>query len=127
MDTNMERNLRRVRCELCRRGLLADYNVYDYPDGAEKPVLYSAVKGYFWRDKSMRHGGETLQIAGQIAGNQSYGYHLYAFPDRRGRLGCKATDLIDIDGALYRITALTDLHGAFWKADLEVWPYGISG
>ena len=128
MDTNMERHLRRVRCELCRRGLLLDYNVYDFPDGAVKATLYSAVKGYFWRGKSNRRwGSETLEIAGQITGTSAYDFHLYVFPDRHGNIGCKVTDLIDIGGTVYRVADMNDLYGVFWLLDLEVYPYAIPG
>lgn len=120
------RHLRRLRCELCRGGLLKDYNVYDFPDGAAKATLYSTVKGYFWRGKSTRRNGEILEIAGQIGGASAYDYHLYVFPDRHGNPGCKVTDLIDIDGSLYRVTAMTDMHGCCWTADLEVYPYAVS-
>ena len=121
-------HLRRVRCELCRRGLLLDYNVYDFPDGAVKATLYSAVKGYFWRGKNNRRwGSETLEIAGQITGTSAYDFHLYVFPDRHGKIGCKVTDLINVGGTVYRVAAMNDLYGVFWLLDLEVYPYAIPG
>lgn len=118
---------RRLRCALCRKGLLQKYNVYDVPDDAP-PVLYSTVSGYFYR-KGSRHSAGVLEIAGNLGEQSAYTCRMIAFADADGTLGCKTGDLVDISGTggeIHRITGINDIHGIYYVLDLEVWECGLS-
>lgn len=119
--TTTDHNRCRLRCALCRRGLLVRYNVYDtghLTDGA--PTLYTTVSGYFYR-KGSRHQSEVLEIAGQLADSSLYTCRLLTFD-----CPCKVGDLVDIGGSVYRIAAIIEVYGICFTLDLEVHPYGIS-
>lgn len=116
--------VRRLKCTICRRGLLKEYNVYDVSEEGA-PVLYSTVSGYFYR-KNAWHLGEHLEIAGHINESNSHHCRIIVFTRADGSLGCKVGDLVDIgsDG-VYQISDSYDLYGICFMLDLEVWPYSI--
>ena len=76
---NMGRKINRLRCALCRNGLLRSYNVYDVPIdeyGAQgTPVLYTTVNGFYYA-KGSRLGSFALEIAGNLlkGGGKTHAY-----------------------------------------------------
>lgn len=121
---NMSSKLRRLRCTLCKKGLLQKYNVYDVPidkyGASGEPVLYSTLTGYFYR-KSNRTQSEVLDIPGNISECQKYTYKIIAF-----ELTFKVTDLVDISGTFYKIIEIDMLYGICYSLTLEVWANGLS-
>lgn len=118
---NINHKTGRLRCALCRRGLLATYNVYDVPRdefGAwGEPVLYSSVTGYLFV-KNTRSAADTLEIAGELTGCADGVCKLIAFSPE-----CKISDLVEVDGVFYRIVRRRALDSICAVLELEVYPY----
>lgn len=118
---NVSKKAHGLRCALCRRGLLATYNVYDVPKdefgACGEPVPYADVKGYLFT-KGSRSGADTMEIAGKIAGNTDGDRRMIAFEPV-----CRVDNLVEADGVFYRITAIRRVHSICLVMDLEVYPY----
>lgn len=114
----------RLRCALCRRGLLAAYDVYSLTTGnggaVNVPVWRTSVKGYFYA-KGSRHSAEVTEIAGEIAGGTVSNYRLVVFENEGG-----VNDLVDVDGVVYRVTGVRSVHALCRVMELEVYPCEFS-
>lgn len=118
---------KRLKCRLCRRGLLQKYNVYDLPEEGA-PILYSVVNGYFYR-KGSRHSAEVLEIAGNLSEKSAYTCRMIAFANDDGTPGCKVGDLIEVGGigkTVYKVAETNEIYDICYVLELEVWPYAIS-
>ena len=117
---NTARRSNRLRCVLCRNGLLQSYNVYDVPVdeyGAEgTPVLYTTVKGFYYA-KGSRLGSFALEIAGNLLKGGGKTRRLLTFDSP---VTCKVGDLVSIGDAFYRMTAIESVYGLYHVIELEV-------
>ena len=116
---NTERKINRLRCVLCRNGLLQTYNVYDVPVddyGAQgTPVLYTTVKGFYYA-KGSRLGTFALEIAGNLMKGGGKTRRLMTFDDP---LTCKVGDFVSIGDAFYRMTAMEPVYDLYHVIELE--------
>ena len=116
----MRNKICRLRCALCREGLLQTYNVYDVPVddyGAEgTPVLYTTVKGFYYA-KGSRLGSFALEIAGNLLKGGGKTRRLLTFDNP---LTCKVGDLVSIGDAFYRMTAIESVYDLYHVIELEV-------
>ena len=116
----MRKKICRLRCVLCREGLLQTYNVYDVPVdefGAQGvPVLYTTVKGFYYA-KGSRLGSFALEIAGNLLKGGGKTRRLLTFDNP---LTCKVGDLVSIGDAFYRMTAIESVYGLYHVIELEV-------
>ena len=116
----MRKKICRLRCVLCREGLLQTYNVYDVPVdeyGAQGvPVLYSTVKGFYYA-KGSRLGSFALEIAGNLLKGGGKTRRLLTFDSP---VTCKVGDLVSIGDAFYRMTAIESVYGLYHVIELEV-------
>lgn len=123
---HMRKKICRLRCVLCREGLLLRYNVYDVPVdeyGAEgTPVLYTTVKGFYYA-KGSRLGSFALEIAGNLLKGGGKTRRLMTFDDP---VTCKVGDLVLIGGVFYRMTAIESVYDLYHVIDLEVYAGGYS-
>lgn len=117
---NTARRINRLRCVLCREGLLQNYNVYDVPVdeyGAEgTPVLYTFVKGFYYA-KGSRLGSFALEIAGNLLKGSGKTRKLLTFDNP---VTCKVGDLVSIGDAFYRMTAIESVYDLYYVIELEV-------
>ena len=117
---NTARRINRLRCVLCREGLLQTYNVYDVPVddyGAEgTPVLYTSVKGFYYA-KGSRLGSFALEIAGNLLKGSGKTRKLLTFDNP---VTCKVGDLVSIGDAFYRMTAIESVYDLYHVIELEV-------
>lgn len=117
---NTARRISRLRCVLCREGLLQTYNVYDVPVddyGAEgTPVLYTSVKGFYYA-KGSRLGSFALEIAGNLLKGSGKTRKLLTFDNP---VTCKVGDLVSIGDAFYRMTAIESVYDLYHVIELEV-------
>ena len=115
----MKKKLCRLRCVLCRNGLLQVYNVYDVPVdeyGAEgTPVLYTTVRGFYYA-KDSRSRSLALEIAGNLLKGGGRTRRLMTFDDP---VTCKVGDLVLIGGAFYRMTAIEAVYDLYHVIELE--------
>ena len=95
----MRKKICRLRCVLCREGLLQTYNVYDVPV-----------------DES-RLGSFALEIAGNLLKGGGKTRRLLTFDNP---LTCKVGDLVSIGAAFYRMTAIESVYGLYHVIELEV-------
>lgn len=123
---NTTKRIGRLRCVLCREGLLQSYNVYDVPVdeyGAEgTPVLYTSVKGFYYA-KGSRIGSFALEIAGNLLKGGGKTRKLLTFDNP---VTCKVGDLVSIGDAFYRMTAIESVYDLYHVIELEVYESGIS-
>ena len=116
----MRKKICRLRCVLCREGLLQTYNVYDVPVdefGAQGvPVLYSTVKGFYYA-KGSRLGSFALEIAGNLLKGGGKTRRLLTFDSP---VTCKVGDLVSIGAAFYKMTAIESVYGLYHVIELEV-------
>lgn len=116
----MRKKICRLRCVLCREGLLKSYNVYDVPVdeyGAQgTPVLYTTVKGFYYA-KGSRLGALALEIAGNLLKGGGKSRYLMTFDDP---VTCKVGDLVSIGDAFYRMTAIEPVYDLYHVIELEV-------
>lgn len=107
----ISRSVCRLRCILCKRGLLRKYNVYnvivDKYGTASELVPYSCITGYFYK-KSNRYRTEIIDIPGEISADTRCQYYLIAFS-----CNCKSNDLVDINGQFYKITVIDNTCGYY--------------
>ena len=117
---NTARRINRLRCVLCREGLLQTYNVYDVPVddyGAEgTPVLYTSVKGFYYA-KGARLGSFALEIAGNLLKGSGKTRKLLTFDNP---VTCKVGDLVSIGDTFYRMTAIESVYDLYNVIELEV-------
>ena len=117
---NTARRINRLRCVLCREGLLQTYNVYDVPVddyGAEgTPVLYTTVKGFYYA-KGSRLGSFALEIAGNLLKGSGKTRKLLTFDNP---VTCKVGDLVSIGDAFYSMTAIESVYDLYHVIELEV-------
>ena len=117
---NTARRINRLRCVLCREGLLQTYNVYDVPVdefGAQSvPVLYTTVKGFYYA-KGSRLGSFALEIAGTLLKGSGKTRRLLTFDNP---LTCKVGDLVSIGAAFYKMTAIESVYDLYHVIELEV-------
>ena len=122
----MRKKICRLRCVLCREGLLQTYNVYDVPVdeyGAQGvPVLYTTVKGFYYA-KGSRLGSFALEIAGNLLKGGGKTRRLLTFDNP---VTCKVGDLVSIGDAFYRMTAIESVYGLYHVIELEVYEGGVS-
>ena len=122
----MRKKICRLRCVLCREGLLQTYNVYDVPVdeyGAQGvPVLYTTVKGFYYA-KGSRLGSFALEIAGNLLKGGGKTRRLLTFDSP---VTCKVGDLVSIGDAFYRMTAIESVYGLYHVIELEVYEDGVS-
>ena len=122
----MKKKLCRLRCVLCRNGLLQVYNVYDVPVdeyGAQGvPVLYTTVKGFYYA-KGSRLGSFALEIAGNLLKGGGKTRRLLTFDNP---VTCKVGDLVSIGAAFYKMTAIESVYGLYHVIELEVYEDGVS-
>ena len=122
----MRNKICRLRCALCRNGLLRSYNVYDVPIdeyGAQgAPVLYTTVNGFYYA-KGSRLGSFALEIAGNLLKGGGKTRRLMTFDDP---VTCKVGDLVLIGGVFYRMTAIESVYDLYHVIDLEVYAGGYS-
>ena len=115
----MRKKICRLRCVLCREGLLQTYNVYDVPVdeyGAQGvPVLYTTVKGFYYA-KGSRLGSFALEIAGNLLKGGGRTRRLMTFDDP---ITCKVGDLVLIGGVFYRMTAIESVYDLYHVIELE--------
>jgi len=115
----MRKKICRLRCVLCREGLLQTYNVYDVPVdeyGAQGvPVLYTTVKGFYYA-KGSRLGSFALEIAGNLLKGGGKTRRLLAFDSP---VTCKVGDLVSIGAAFYKMTAIESVYGLYHVIELE--------
>lgn len=115
----MKKKLCRLRCVLCRNGLLQVYNVYDVPVdeyGAQGvPVLYTTVKGFYYA-KGSRLGSFALEIAGNLLKGSGMTRRLMTFDEP---VTCKVGDLVLIGGVFYRMTAIESVYDLYHVIELE--------
>ena len=116
---NTARRINRLRCVLCREGLLQTYNVYDVPVddyGAEEtPVLYTTVKGFYYA-KGSRLGSFALEIAGNLIKGGGKTRRLLTFDN----------PVTSIGDAFYKMTAIESVYGLYHVIELEVYEGGVS-
>ena len=116
----MKKKICRLRCVLCREGLLQTYNVYDVPVdeyGAQgTPVLYTTVKGFYYA-KGSRLGSFALEIAGNLLKGSGKTRKLLTFDNP---VTCKVGDLVSIGAAFYRMTAIEPVYDLYHVIELEV-------
>ena len=116
---NTERRINRLRCVLCRNGLLQVYNVYDVPVdeyGAQGvPVLYTTVTGFYYA-KGSRLGSFALEIAGNLLKGGGKTRRLMTFDNP---LTCKVGDFVSIGDAFYRMTAMEPVYDLYHVIELE--------
>ena len=116
----MRKKICRLRCVLCREGLLQTYNVYDVPVdefGAQGvPVLYTTVKGFYYA-KGSRLGSFALEIAGNLLKGGGKTRRLLTFDSP---VTCKVGDLVSIGAAFYKMTAIESVYGLYHVIELEV-------
>lgn len=116
---NAERKINRLRCVLCRNGLLQTYNVYDVPVddyGAQgTPVLYTTVKGFYYA-KGSRLGSFALEIAGNLMKGGGKTRRLMTFDNP---VTCKVGDFVSIGDAFYRMTAMEPVYDLYRVIELE--------
>ena len=116
----MRKKICRLRCVLCREGLLQTYNVYDVPVdefGAQGvPVLYTTVKGFYYA-KGSRLGSFALEIAGNLLKGGGKTRRLLTFDNP---VTCKVGDLVSIGAAFYKMTAIESVYGLYHVIELEV-------
>lgn len=105
----------RLRCALCRRGLLSDYTVYALSGGV--PQVVGTVKGCFYR-KGERHVAEVIAVAGNIPGRSGSYCRLIVF-DWSGGTG----RLVKVGEEYYRVTQARDVASVCMVLELEVFPY----
>ena len=114
----MRKKICRLRCVLCREGLLQTYNVYDVPVdefGAQGvPVLYSTVKGFYYA-KGSRLGSFALEIAGNLLRGGGKTRRLLTFDNP---LTCKVGDLVSIGAAFYKMTAIESVYDLYHVIEL---------
>ena len=114
----MRKKICRLRCVLCREGLLQTYNVYDVPVdefGAQGvPVLYSTVKGFYYA-KGSRLGSFALEIAGNLLKGGGKTRRLLTFDNP---VTCKVGDLVSIGAAFYKMTAIESVYGLYHVIEL---------
>ena len=122
----MRKKICRLRCVLCRNGLLQVYNVYDVPVdefGAQGvPVLYTTVKGFYYA-KGSRLGSFALEIAGNLLKGGGKTRKLLTFDNP---VTCKVGDLVSIGAAFYKMTAIESVYGLYHVIELEVYEGGVS-
>ena len=115
----MRKKICRLRCVLCREGLLQTYNVYDVPVdefGAQGvPVLYTTVKGFYYA-KGSRLGSFALEIAGNLLKGGGKTRRLLTFDNP---LTCKVGDLVSIGAAFYKMTAIESVYDLYHVIELE--------
>ena len=115
----MRKKICRLRCVLCREGLLQTYNVYDVPVdeyGAQGvPVLYTTVKGFYYA-KGSRLGSFALEIAGNLLKGGGKTRKLLTFDNP---VTCKVGDLVSIGAAFYRMTAIESVYDLYHVIELE--------
>ena len=125
METTARR-INRLRCVLCREGLLQRYNVYDVPVddyGTEgTPVLYTTVTGFYYA-KGSRLGSFALEIAGNLLKGGGKTRRLLTFDSP---VTCKVGDLVSIGDAFYKMTAIESVYGLYHVIELEVYEGGVS-
>lgn len=113
-----------LRCNLCRNGLLTDYDVYRREEDENgvpgPPALADVTSGYLY-SKSVRHLAEVLEIAGDIAERSRQGLRLLAFDGNAG-----TGDLLDVGGVLYRVSHVADVLSLCRILDLEADGYAIA-
>lgn len=113
-----------LRCNLCRNGLLTDYDVYRREEDEHgvpgAPVLVEVTSGYLY-SKSVRHLAEILEIAGDIAGGTRHGLRLLAFDGN-----AEVDDLIDVAGVFYRVSHVADVLSLCRILDLEADGYAAA-
>ncbi len=107
---------RRLKCRLCRRGLLQEYEVYTLSDGGV-PVLATVVNGWFYR-KGSWHRSEVIEIAGNIGEHTASMIRLMVFDEV-----CQVGYLVRVENVYYRITGIKSVDGLGNVLDLEVFPY----
>lgn len=116
----MRKKICRLRCVLCREGLLQTYNVYDVPVdeyGAQGvPVLYTTVKGFYYA-KGSRLGSFALEIAGNLLKGGGKTRRLLTFDNP---VTCKVGDLVSIGDAFYKMTAIESVYDLYHVIELEV-------
>ena len=114
----MRKKICRLRCVLCRNGLLQVYNVYDVPVdeyGAQGvPVLYTTVKGFYYA-KGSRLGSFALEIAGNLLKGGGKTRRLLTFDNP---LTCKVGDLVSIGAAFYKMTAIESVYDLYHVIEL---------
>ena len=112
---NTARRINRLRCVLCREGLLQTYNV-------GTPVLYTTVTGFYYA-KGSRLGSFALEIAGNLLKGGGKTRRLLTFDSP---VTCKVGDLVSIGDAFYRMTAIESVYGLYHVIELEVYEGGVS-
>ena len=114
----MRKKICRLRCVLCREGLLQTYNVYDVPVdeyGAQGvPVLYTTVKGFYYA-KGSRLGSFALEIAGNLLKGGGKTRRLLTFDNP---VTCKVGDLVSIGAAFYKMTAIESVYDLYHVIEL---------
>ena len=122
----MRKKICRLRCVLCREGLLQTYNVYDVPVdeyGAQGvPVLYTTVKGFYYA-KGSRLGSFALEIAGNLLKGGGKTRRLLTFDSP---VTSKVGDLVSIGAAFYKMTAIESVYDLYHVIELEVYEGGVS-
>jgi hypothetical protein len=116
----MRNKINRLRCVLCREGLLKSYNVYDVPVdefGAEgAPVLYTTVKGFYYA-KGSRLGSFALEIAGNLLKGGGKSLYLMTFDDP---VTCKVGDLVETGGVFYRMNVIEPVYDLYHVIELAL-------
>ena len=106
-----------LRCNLCRNGLIAAYDVYQRGTDASgvpgEPVFLDVTNGYLF-SKNTRHMAEFLEIAGDLPQRGRRDFRLLVFDDV-----AQPDDLILIGGIFYRVDAVTDILSLCRVLDLE--------
>ena len=114
----MRKKICRLRCVLCRNGLLQVYNVYDVPVdeyGAQGvPVLYTTVKGFYYA-KGFRSRSLALEIAGNLLKGSGMTRRLMTFDEP---VTCKVGDLVSIGAAFYKMTAIESVYDLYHVIEL---------
>lgn len=113
----MREKICRLRCVLCRYGLLKTYSVYLVPVdeyGAKgTPELIAYTAGYFY-SKHTRHYSGVLELAGEIQERKGHDFRLLVFDDN-----ASVGNLILIDGAFFRVDFARVIDGSCRLLDLE--------
>ena len=114
----------RLRCVLCRNGLLRGYEVYSREAGAfgvpGVPVLYAFTFGYFFM-KNKRRFADILEMAGNIPARSSHDHMLLAFDENAAK-----DDLILADGEFFRVSFIREIGSGCRILELEVEPVEAS-
>lgn len=122
---SIQNSVSRLRCNLCRRGLMNRFDLYRMDTGAfgavGTPVLYDCVDGYFY-DKNTRYSAEVLEIAGNLTGQIMHSCRMLVFENKG-----QADDLFHIDDTWYRVSVIRVILGALRILELEVYHYADSG